>query len=446
MLISEHFFLLFFFPTFILLYYIVLKASLRLSNVFIIVASVLFYSTFGVNNLPFLLVSILIDYLLSTLIAKSRSSIIRKGVLFIVIAENIVLLGYFKYFAEATLFPLGLSFITFQRISYVVDVYRTGRCAKSLLEFTTYSVLFPHLIAGPILRFSALVNSLRKRTITNIDLFHAMKFLTAGLFLKILIADRLYTYEKLLFNNMTVLTTLESILIILIFSFRIYTDFSGYSLIAIGIARLLGFLYPDNFNSPYVAKSITEFWRRWNMTLSSWLRDYVYIPLGGSRSGNINTYRNLFVTMTVAGVWHGSGIPFVMWGAIHGVLLALERLVQTQKIHVKIPDFIKHMYVFGVVSLLWSFFIVKDINQLTSIYTGFLNFNFSLQSTISRNHLIWIAPSILVAAFWSFFYGESRVDQIKPNGYSVAAISIVFIVVLMYSLVQESVPFIYFQF
>lgn len=446
MITTEHFFLLYFFPSFILIYLTILRYRQHSANFFLAIASCVFYVSFGTETAPLLLTSLVLDYVISIGITKSHSKTIRRMLTVLVIVENLGILGYFKYVASPSLFPLGLSFITFQRISYIIDNYKTKKGARSFLEFMTYATLFPHIIAGPIVRFSELVNTLRKRVVTPIDIFQGMKLVTVGLFLKIIIADRLFVYEDYLFSHLSTGTSLEAVIASLFFSFRIYTDFSGYSFMAIGLARLMGFIYPENFNSPYMSSSFTEFWKRWNITLSRWLRDYVYIPLGGSRNGAGKTYINLFITMTVAGAWHGDGLVFLIWGVLHGSALVIERIAANHRIRISWPIAIKRTIVFVLVSILWITFKVQSIDQVAELIANLKQGTFSFSSAVSINYLLWASPSIILAAVWSFLIGEQKISSLKPSLSASIILSIIFAATILYSLRQQSVPFIYFQF
>jgi alginate O-acetyltransferase complex protein AlgI len=227
--------------------------------------------------------------------------------------------------------PVGISFYTFMAISYLVEVYRMPKDKASLLEFGTYLSLFPHLVAGPIVRFGEVAADMRLRDRLTVDNFSRGIFrFTQGLGMKVLIADNLSPTADHIFGlNQSALGFATSWLGAICYTFQIYFDFAGYSAMAIGLALMLGFHFPENFNQPYIATSITEFWKRWHMSLSRWFRDYLYIPLGGNRNGNARTYLNLFIVFFVCGLWHGAAWTFVAWGFYHGVLLIAERFMKS---------------------------------------------------------------------------------------------------------------------
>jgi alginate O-acetyltransferase complex protein AlgI len=258
------------------------------------------------------------------------------------IAFDLGLLGYFKYanfFLSTTdnvlgtswiahvVLPVGISFYTFMAISYVVDTYRGELVPASLARFAVFQAFFPHLVAGPIVRASELLPQLEsERDPRKVDVSRAFFLIVSGLFLKVVIANHLATnIVDDVFAAPNTHSSLEVLVAVYGYAVQIFADFCGYTNIAIGIALLLGFQFPQNFNSPYTAVSLQDFWRRWHMTLSRWLRDYLYIPLGGNRKGRLLTYRNLMLTMLLGGLWHGAAWTFVVWGGIHGLGLSIER-------------------------------------------------------------------------------------------------------------------------
>jgi alginate O-acetyltransferase complex protein AlgI len=309
-------------------------------------ASWLFYAWWDWRFLPLMVATTSVDYVAALAIARSTRRARRRLLLAASLTVNLGILAFFKYVTffltslngvgaalglEAplpvlhVLLPVGISFYTFNSMSYTVDVYR-GRVqpTRNILEYTTFVALFPHLVAGPIVRFTDLADQLRRpalrlsSSLASAGLF----FLACGLVKKLLIADRLDPYVDQLFASSDDLGVLAAWTAAIGYTLQLYFDFSGYSDIAIGLAWLLGFRFPQNFNSPLKAENIADFWRRWHMTLSAWLRDYLYIPLGGSRHGLGRTVLALGVTMFLGGLWHGAAVTFVVWGIIHGVLLA----------------------------------------------------------------------------------------------------------------------------
>jgi D-alanyl-lipoteichoic acid acyltransferase DltB (MBOAT superfamily) len=315
---------------------------------FIVLASFVFYSAWDWRFVFLLAGSIAWNYVFGNLIHARRSPTARKQLLLAAVAGNVALLGWFKYYGFAVsstnnlfalagldlplevrsiVLPVGISFFTFMGISYVVDVYRGDFQPTSLSKFAAYLSFFPHLVAGPIVRPGELIPQLETpRDPRYVDTSRAFFLIGTGLFMKVVIANYLATsIVDPVFGAPDQHSSLDVLVGVYAYAVQIYADFFGYTNIAIGIALLLGFQFPQNFDAPYTAVSIQDFWRRWHMTLSRWLRDYVYIPLGGNRGGRLATYRNLMLTMLIGGLWHGAGWTFVAWGAIHGTALVAER-------------------------------------------------------------------------------------------------------------------------
>jgi len=315
---------------------------------FIVVASYVFYSAWDWRFVLLLAASAVWNQLFATAIHRRRDARARKRLLLAAVAGNVALLGYFKYYdffvtstnnlfalagvdvpveARSIVLPVGISFFTFMGISYVVDVYRGDFTPTGFGKFAAYLSFFPHLVAGPIVRPGELIPQLdTPRDPRYLDTSRAFFVIGTGLFMKVVIANYLAAnIVDDVFGAPGQHSSLEVLVGIYAYAVQIYADFFGYTNMAIGIALLLGFRFPQNFDAPYAATSITDFWRRWHMTLSRWLRDYVYIPLGGNRGGRLFTYRNLMLTMLIGGLWHGAGWTFVAWGAIHGAALVAER-------------------------------------------------------------------------------------------------------------------------
>jgi len=315
---------------------------------FIVVASYVFYSAWDWRFVLLLAASAVWNQLFATVIHRRRDARARKRLLLAAVAGNVALLGYFKYYdffvtstnnlfalagvdvpveARSIVLPVGISFFTFMGISYVVDVYRGDFTPTGFGKFAAYLSFFPHLVAGPIVRPGELIPQLdTPRDPRYLDTSRAFFVIGTGLFMKVVIANYLAAnIVDDVFGAPGQHSSLEVLVGIYAYAVQIYADFFGYTSIAIGLALLLGYTFPQNFNNPYAAVSLQDFWRRWHMTLSRWLRDYVYIPLGGNRGGRLFTYRNLMLTMLIGGLWHGAGWTFVAWGAIHGAALVAER-------------------------------------------------------------------------------------------------------------------------
>jgi D-alanyl-lipoteichoic acid acyltransferase DltB (MBOAT superfamily) len=351
---------------------------------FIVAASFVFYAAWDWRFCFLLAGSIVWNYVFARAIHDQSDRRARKSFLALAVAGNVALLGYFKYYdffltstnnlfalagvdvpveVRSIVLPVGISFFTFMGISYLVDVHRGDFEPTSFSKFAAYLSFFPHLVAGPIVRPGELIPQLESpRDPRYVDTARAFFLIGTGLFMKVVIANYLATsIVDEVFGAPNQHSSLEVLVGIYAYAVQIYADFFGYTNMAIGIALLLGFRFPQNFDSPYAAVSIQDFWRRWHMTLSRWLRDYLYIPLGGNRGGKLLTYRNLMLTMLIGGLWHGAGWTFVAWGAIHGTALVSERWWRER------PGFVEHpstplrrawhrFATFQVVCFAWIFF------------------------------------------------------------------------------------------
>ncbi|HZQ16045.1 MAG TPA: MBOAT family protein [Gaiellaceae bacterium] len=319
-----------------------LQPHQRAWRAFILVASYVFYGWWDWRFVFLLAASTIVNHVLAVAMHRTEARARRKALLALAVAFDLGLLGYFKYagffvtqfdnafgtswLVNATL-PVGVSFYTFMAISYVVDTYRGSLVPASFARFAVFQAFFPHLVAGPIVRASELLPQLEApRDPRRVNVSRAYVLIVIGLFLKVVIANHLATHiVDDVFAAPERHSSLEVLVAIYGYAVQIFADFCGYTNIAIGVALLLGFEFPQNFDAPYTAVSLQDFWRRWHMTLSRWLRDYLYIPLGGNRKGRILTYRNLLLTMLLGGLWHGAAWTFVAWGGIHGLGLAAER-------------------------------------------------------------------------------------------------------------------------
>ena len=386
MVFSSHLFLLYFLPAALLVYYVLPHRGRHLA------LALLSYTFYGWANPLFvvlLLVSTAVDYTCGLAIAAStqdaQGARRRRIAVAVSVVSNLSLLGFFKYanFGIDTMrgvaaalgadwmgldtalrvtLPLGISFYTFQSMSYTMDVAR-GHAAplRNFIDFACYVSLFPQLVAGPIIRFAEIADQLARRTHTFAKFARGVAFVSLGLAKKVLLANPCGRIADLAFDAGSV-ATLDAWLGLLAYAFQIYFDFSGYSDMAIGLGLMLGFVFPKNFDSPYRAESITEFWRRWHLSLSSWLRDYLYVPLGGSRRGPRRTYANLAIVMLLGGLWHGAAWTFVCWGAFHGALLAAERW-RGASLYPFLPAPFRRGATFGLVLLSWVLFRAADLGD-----------------------------------------------------------------------------------
>jgi alginate O-acetyltransferase complex protein AlgI len=319
---------------------------------FLTASSWFFYAWWDWRFLPVLILATSVDYVAGLWISATEDQLRRRVLLATSLATNLGILAYFKYAgfflgslngvgkavgltlglpALAVVLPIGISFYTFNSMSYTIDIFRRKiEPTHNLLEYTTFVSLFPHLIAGPIVRFTDLAGQLRRLTpsLTSEQASLGLFFLACGLVKKLLIADQLHPYVSRLYDAHSHLGLLTGWAAAVGYSLQLYFDFSGYSDMAVGLALLLGFRFPQNFNSPFKAENISDFWRRWHMSLSSWFRDYLFIPLGGSRCGTRKTIRNLVITMFLVGLWHGAAWTFIVWGLVHGAYLGGHALLK----------------------------------------------------------------------------------------------------------------------
>ncbi len=473
MVFSSSLFLLYFLPVFLIIYYL-LPGKIR--NYWILLASFLFY-TWGAPKYIFIVIfSIVLDFLLAKAIHRHQGRS-RKLWLFAALAVNISFLLYFKYanfFVEnvntllsglgvgelqwiKVVLPIGISFFTFHEMSYVIDVYRGVKPPfRKISDYAVYILFFPQLIAGPIIRFNEIADQiLDRRFQDNIDNRLAGFFrFCIGLAKKVLIANVLGAQADLIFSQSTAdLSTPMAWLGILAYTFQIYFDFSGYSDMAIGLARMLGFIFPENFNNPYISQSITEFWRRWHMTLSRWMRDYLYVPLGGNRVKPWRLYLNLWLVFLISGFWHGAAWNFILWGAFHGFFLMLDRLflLKFLKKTGKIPAI---LFTFFLTIMGWVLFRIENINEIGTFYAKLFSFDMRF-CDIAINTKFWVIFSAgIIFAFWGGIRNAEALQMklFSPNrpGYMLIFQSMIGIVLLAISVSSITSygfnPFIYFRF
>ena len=376
MVFSSTIFLFFFLPLTLLAYFVV---GPRGRNAILLAASLLFYAWGETVYLLVMLFSIAANYLFGLLIDQARQRGRRGGLAFVcAVATNLGLLGFFKYanFLVDNLnpvlpvlglapmdigrvhLPIGISFFTFQALSYIIDLYRNETTVqRSLLNFALYKALFPQLIAGPIVRYRDVAREIERRTVSLHDFASGVQRFIIGLGKKVLIANVMGRAADTIFA--TPAETLPATLAwtgAIAFMLQIYFDFSGYSDMAIGLGRMFGFHFLENFNYPYIARSVREFWRRWHISLSTWFRDYLYIPLGGNRHGPVRTGANLLLVFLLCGLWHGASWTFLIWGVYHGIFLVLERVPAVRRLLDRLPAPVQHAYVLLVVLVGWVFF------------------------------------------------------------------------------------------
>jgi alginate O-acetyltransferase complex protein AlgI len=377
-------FLFYFLPLFFLLY--CLAPGITAKNIVLLFASLLFYAWGEPRFVLLLAGQIVMNYGAALLIGATQGSR-RKVATALGVAANLVLLGLFKYadFAVGTLnavagadtfalpglaLPLGISFFTFHAISYLIDIHR-GAVApnRSLLAVAVYIAMFPQLIAGPIVRYHTIARRLCDRRMSLGRISSGLRIVVIGLAQKVLIADEVARIAETVFDRLAAPSLAEAWLGLSAYTIQIYFDFAGYSNMAIGLGIALGFSFPRNFNLPYTARSITEFWRRWHISLSQWLRDYLYIPLGGSRGAAFETYRNLSLVFLACGLWHGANWTFVIWGAHHGVFLILERAGFARAL-ASAPVLLARLYALAAVMTGWVWFRARDADHALSFFAS----------------------------------------------------------------------------
>lgn len=397
----------FFFFTLVIFMLYYLPFLKRYQILILTAAGFVFYAYINIYYCLLLIVSISCNLFVKRMIDIYGRSVWGKTWTAIGVCINIFILVFFKYsgLLAETFFnvgndnwilllplPLGVSFYTFQGISLLVDSFRNHTediRDKNILDTICYLSFFPNSVSGPLIKHKYFISQIKEKRIQDIQFTNVFKFLLVGYFLKVCVADNLQNYTfGMQYPYFINRSPVELLLMMFAYSAQIFADFAGYSLIAKGIAGLLGYTLPDNFNFPYIAESFGEFWHRWHITLSNWLRDYIYIPFGGNRKGQIRTYFNLFLIMLIGGIWHGADWKFLLWGALHGSVLAVERYIKDKskrKINNKITNMIKICLVFFTVSWLWLFFRLDSVNsvilytkQMLTGWTNIFNADISL--------------------------------------------------------------------
>ena len=463
MLFTSISFLYYFLPIVIILYFIVPK---KFKNFILFLSSIFFYFC-GEPIYTFLMIGeIFIAYVGARYLEKHR----KKSILVSLLAIHIGALGLFKY-SDFTInninqifgskipllklaLPIGISFYTFQIISYVVDVYRGKvKAQKSFLKLATYVSLFPQLIAGPIVRYETIEKELDSRTSNFENFAYGVRRFVIGLGKKVLIANMLGELCDV-FST----TNEKSILFYWIFaisySLQIYFDFSAYSDMAIGLGRMFGFHFLENFNYPYISKSITEFWRRWHMSLSSWFRDYVYIPLGGNRKGTIILVRNIFIVWALTGIWHGANWTFVIWGLMFGIMLIIEKLFLTKHLE-KTPSILQRIYVLFTVMISFIIFNANSIGEAWNNIIGLFGANG--ESLINASTVYYLKSYLVVlviAIIGSTPLLKNIIEKLKTktnankiiNLLEPIAMASILIIVTAYLVDNSYNPFLYFRF
>jgi alginate O-acetyltransferase complex protein AlgI len=472
MVFSSLIFLFLFLPAFLAVYYVVPKDW---RSPVILVGGCIFYAWWRVDFLLLIMGVTFWNYLIAHKIVVNTEELRRRRWMQLGVFGNLLTLGIFKYFnfgveslnaaleasgvhtIEALKFilPIGISFHIFQCISFLIDIYRgEAEPPKKLRDFLAFMTLFPQLIAGPVLRYKDLENQFTDRTHTSEKFSQgAYRFMT-GFAKKVLIADTvaLLVDQTFLLENPTMA---DAWLGTLAYTVQLYFDFSGYSDMAIGLGLMMGFRFMENFNFPYISRSITEFWRRWHISLSTWLRDYLYIPLGGNRKGPVRTYVNLFLTMLLGGLWHGANWTFIIWGAWHGGILALERFANAIKKESQpniIKSFAQMILTFFLIIMGWVMFRAENVNKAMKFYTAMFAGDASGLSEAITWQVTGAAKTALIAGYLLIIlmpilekYTGLNIKETRSPVIHLGAIALFMIAVVKLG-AQSYSPFLYFQF
>ena len=468
MVFSSLTFLFVFLPIVLLIYYI---SPRPLKNFVILLFSLIFYA-WGEPKFIFLIIlSILINYIGALQIVKNSSDTEKRKFIFItLLLIDISILLFFKYYgfiisSIGSLFgidlvirdiplPLGISFYTFQQISYIIDVYtKKTKVQKNLINFAAYITMFPQLIAGPIVKYNDIESQLKNRNENLTQFSSGVHRFIIGLGKKVLLANSIGAiWSEIKVIPLNEISILTSWIGIIAFALQIYFDFSGYSDMAIGLAKMFGFEFLENFNYPYISKSVTEFWRRWHISVGTWFREYLYIPLGGNKKGNLIQIRNLFVVWFTTGLWHGASFNFIAWGIYFGVILFIEKIIFKNILN-KLPSFLCHIYTLILVLIGWVIF---DMNTLSSAME-YISIMFGLSNNLvvdklslfilSNNIVILLIGIICSTTLLPNVFKKLRCSLKKSNIFIIISMYLIIFILSISYLVGESFnPFLYFRF
>jgi len=444
LLFNSYEFIFVFLPiTFLIYFYLNHKRLTEASKGFLVFSSLFFYSWWNVAYLPIILSSMLFNYTVGNSLNNNKSypHLSKKSILIFGILLNIALLGYFKYtdfmidnfnfLSNSNIptldlaLPLAISFFTFQQISYLVDSYRQETKEYDFLNYSLFVTFFPQLIAGPIVHHKEMMPQFaqtRNKVKNYKNIAMGLFIFSLGLFKKVVIADNFSVWANAGFDTATTLNLLEAWATSLSYTFQLYFDFSGYTDMAIGLALLFNIRLPINFNSPYKATDIQDFWRRWHITLSRFLKDYIYIPLGGNRKGEFRTYSNLLATFVIGGIWHGAGWTFVFWGFLHGIALVIHRA--WSKLGFKLWTWLAWLITFNFINIAWVFFRAKEWDDAIKI----------LDSMFSLNHIILpknLESKLYFLNSYGIEFGEWAKD-IRGSSWTIIYLMFGFILILFF--------------
>ncbi len=467
-----------FLPICFVVYWFVVNRELSIQNSLILVASYVFYGWWDYRFLGLIALSTLVDYSIGRMMVVTTLYSRRKLLLGISLLINLGLLGFFKYYnfflegwidawsgigitmhasSLQIILPVGISFYTFQTLSYTIDVYREKlKPEKNLINFAAYVAFFPQLVAGPIERATNLLPQFSRKRIFNSDYaISGIHLIIWGLFKKVVIADSCATYVNAIFDNYQDHNSLTLALGAVYFSFQIYGDFSGYSDIAIGTARLFGFDLMRNFNLPYFSRDIAEFWRRWHISLSTWFRDYLYIPLGGSRGSRSKQLRNVFIIFLVSGFWHGANWTFIVWGGLHALFFIPLLLINTNRknlnqaaSHTVLPslkEFFQMLVTFLLTTIAWIFFRADTVGHAWAYCVRlFTQGTFKMSYLNIERYSIELLGVIVVLILFEWFHRKN--DHPFVGRYRWIKIVTIILLLLILGVYSDHQEFIYFQF
>ena len=468
MVFSSIVFLYIFLPIMLLIYFVVPR---KLKNAVMILASLVFFAWGEIRYIFIMLILAVMDFFCGKGINKNEGNKPKQKLyLFIDIGVNLLILFFFKYadFIIANIneilntqipllnipLPIGVSFNTFQSLSYIIDVYRgTVKCEKSFYNYLTYTTLFPQIIAGPIVRYETVDEELETKKISMDNFSKGMRRFIVGLGKKVLIANNVGALWNIIeigeYSEMSMLLSWTSIIA---FALQIYFDFSGYSDMAIGLANIFGMDFDENFNYPYISKSITEFWRRWHITLGSWFRDYIYIPLGGNKKGFLKQIRNILIVWFLTGAWHGASWNFILWGLFFGVILILEKVILL-KLLKKLPTWTNYVYTAFLVLISWVIFAFEDLGKVKDYL--FTMFHLNKTNIVNaeglyylKNYFIIIVIGLILSTpVISKLLKKLEEKQSNIRSILITGVYIGILVLSTASLVSDSYnPFLYFRF
>lgn len=479
---NSYIFILCFLPVTVIGYYLSNKVNIVVGKIFLVVASIFFYAYLGWKITLILLLSVLINYFFAKVLSLYNKH--RKMLLIVSVLFNIMLLFYYKYYnffienvnlifrkdysVKDVILPIGISFFTFQQIAYLVNVYRNEIAGICLIDYASYVLFFPKLLMGPIMEPTDFILQINNKKLKKINWYNVscgIKIFSFGLFKKVLLAD---TFSKAVtwgFNHFDTATSMDWLLVMLFYTFEIYFDFSGYSDMAVGSSLMLNITLPINFDSPYKALSIRDFWKRWHISLTGFLTKYIYIPLGGNKKGTIRTYINTMIVFLISGIWHGGGQTFILWGALHGIFSVLERMFDSGKR--KFLDIVRWGITFGVINIMWLLFRAESITQWRNILAKIVCFQNTTASSDLLNvfnvseagffqdilHIEGLEANIrgfwllifMIGTYWVCLVPENNYKKLQNNNYGNMILAAIAFIWSFLCLSSESV-FVYFNF